>query len=149
MRNAYEADLDRMEAAYRREGEHWALVHAFVILGGLGAAGVGVAARSSLATGLAGLEHPPDALLDRLALGGYREPPRVVRLTGGRRAPVRLGVLPAKPIEKEAMVPKVRVAIDASDASEADAEGRDVERDARLVGGDASARDEATRDRAT
>lgn len=245
MRNAYESDLDRMEAAYRRDADNWVLVHALLIFGLLGVGGIGFAVRSSLALGLGGLavnglfvlgllavlwrrrrrgisalsrpttmlgdaissterdvvlrghletldddrgwlvrcpdspgvvgwidtieleawranergswlrigddrvprraevvvaataslcEHPPDTLLDRLALGGYREPPRVVRLTGGRRAPVRLGVLPSTPIEPPLDAPKVRVAVDADDGSEADAEGRDVERGVRVLG---------------
>jgi len=74
-------------------------------------------------------EDIPQALLDGLALGGYREPPHVVRLTGSRRAPVRIGALASKPAQ-----PLVRVAIDAVEPSEADAEGCDVDRGAGVVG---------------
>lgn len=231
MRNAYEGDLDRMEAAYRRDGEHWGTAPALAALGLLAAGALGLAVRSTVVMQWAGLtvygllilglfavrwrnrrrslaslsrattpladmvgaserdvvirghlqalpndrghlircpgspgvagwidtieletwrandrgrwgsvagdtgpkeaevivaatagpcENIPQALLDDLALGGYREPPHVVRLTGSRRAPVRIGVLPSKPTPL-----KVRVVLA---PSEADAERSDVAR---------------------
>ncbi len=75
-------------------------------------------------------EHVPQALLAGLDRNGYRQPLRVVRLTGGRRAPVTIGVLDPV-LEPVLEPPKVRVAID---ASEPDAERRDVDGAAVLVG---------------